>query len=68
MENSMNKEKTKDEYTWERLVKRFSEIPENRKTATQENLRWFLRNGAVMIHKYIEAEDAVYFAQKALKD
>ncbi len=62
----MQKEKTKSERRWETMISRFAEIPDNRKTATPENLRWFLRNGAVMIHKHPETEDAVYFAQKAL--
>ena len=64
----MQKEKTKNQYTWERLVRRFSEIPQERKTATPENLRWFLRNGAVLLHRHPEAQDCVYFAQKALDE
>lgn len=64
----MQKEKTKNQYTWERLVHKFPEIPSERKTATPENLRWFLRNGAVLLHKHPEAQDCVYFAQRALGD
>jgi hypothetical protein len=64
----MQKEKTKNQYTWERLVHGFSEIPQERKTATPENLRWFLRNGAVLLHRHPEAQDCVYFAQKALDE
>jgi len=67
-ENNMQKEKTKQERQWELMVERFSEIPQERKTATPENLRWFLRNGAVLLHKHPEAQDCVYFAQKALGD
>lgn len=62
----MQTEKTRDEARWERAVARYSEIPENRKNATPENLRWFLRNGAVLLRNHPEAEDAVRFAQKAL--
>lgn len=62
----MQKEKTKSERRWETMVGQFAEIPDNRKTATPENLRWFLRNGAVLIHKHPETADAVHFAQKAL--
>jgi hypothetical protein len=68
METKMQKEKTKNQHTWERLVSRFSEIPQERKTATPENLRWFLRNGAVLLHRHPEAQDCVYFAQKALDE
>ena len=61
-------EKPKTERQWEMMVQKFSEIPATRKTATPENLRWFLRNGAVLLHKYPEAQDCVYFAQKALDE
>ena len=64
----MQKEKTKNQHTWERLINGFSEIPQERKTATPENLRWFLRNGAVLLHRHPEAQDCVYFAQQALGD
>jgi len=64
----MQKEKTRQERQWEQMIERFSEIPNNRKTATPENLRWFLRSGAVMLRNYPEAQDCVYFAQKALGD
>jgi len=64
----MLKEKTKQERQWELMVARFSEIPQERKTATAENLRWFLRNAAVLLDKHPEAQDCVYFAQKALGD
>jgi len=64
----MQKEKTKSERHWELLVEQLSEIPRERKTATPENLRWFLRNGAVLLYKHPEAQDCVYFAQKALDE
>jgi hypothetical protein len=67
MEIPMQTEKTKEQTRWERLVSKYREIPDNRKTATPENLRWFLRNGAVLLRNHPEAQDAVYFAQKALK-
>lgn len=62
----MQKEKTRSETRWETMISRFTEIPDNRKTATPENLRWFLRSGAIMLRNYPEMQDAVYFAQKAL--
>lgn len=62
----MHIEKTRAEQKWERSVKTYEEIPDIRKTASQENLRWFLRNGAVLIHKYPEAQQAIQFAQEAL--
>lgn len=62
----MQKEKTRSETRWETMIARFTEIPDNRKTATPENLRWFLRSGAIMLRNYPEMQDAVYFAQKAL--
>lgn len=62
----MQKEKTKSEKRWESIVKKLPEIPDNRKNATPENLRWFLRNGSVLMHKNASASDAVYFAQRAL--
>jgi len=64
----MEKEKTRQERQWELMVERFSEIPRERKTATPENLRWFLRSGAVMLRNYPEMQDCVYFAQQALGD
>ena len=64
----MQKEKTKQERQWELMVKQFSEIPDIRKTATPENLRWFLRNGAIMLRNYPEMQDCVYLAQRALDD
>lgn len=62
----MQKEKTRNETRWETMISRFTEIPDNRKTATPENLRWFLRSGAIMLRNYPEMQDAVYLAQKAL--
>jgi len=62
----MQKEKTRNEARWETMISRFTEIPDNRKTATPENLRWFLRSGAIMLRNYPEMQDAVYLAQKAL--
>jgi len=62
----MQTEKTREQMRWERAVARYSEIPSNRKTASPENLRWFLRNGAVLLRKHPEAQDAIYHAQKAL--
>lgn len=63
---TMRSEKTKNERQWEKMINQFSEIPESRKLASPENLRWFLRNGAVLIHNHPEASNAVYFAQRAL--
>lgn len=68
MEIAMQKEKTLSEKRWEILVEKFSEIPDNRKTASPENLRWFLRSGAVMARDRVECSDAVHFAQRALDD
>jgi len=62
----MQTEKTREQSRWERAVAKYSEIPDNRKTATPENLRWFLRNGAVLLRQHPEAQDAIYHAQKAL--
>jgi hypothetical protein len=66
MEILMQTEKTREQHRWEKAVSKFSEIPDNRKTASPENLRWFLRNGAVLIHKYPEVQEAIQYAQKAL--
>jgi len=65
-EVAMQTEKTREQSRWERAVAKYSEIPDSRKTATPENLRWFLRNGAVLLRKHPEAQDAIYHAQKAL--
>ena len=67
-ENKMQKEKTRQERQWELMIANYHEIPRERKTATPENLRWFLRNGAVLLHKHPEAQDCVYFAQRALNE
>lgn len=64
----MYKEKNLSEKRWEILVSSMTEIPANRKTATPENLRWFLRSGAVMVRDRVECSDAVHFAQRALDD
>lgn len=64
----MRPDKTRTEKQWEKMIDRFSEIPESRKTASPENLRWFLRNGAVLIHNHPEASNAVHYAQKALDE
>jgi hypothetical protein len=62
----MQTEKTREQMRWETSVSKYSEIPDSRKSATPENLRWFLRNGAVLLRNHPDAQDAVYFAQKAL--
>jgi len=68
METTMQNETKKWSNRWEKTISHFTEIPKNRKTATPENLRWFLRNGAILVRDRIETEDAVYCAQKALDD
>jgi hypothetical protein len=62
----MQTEKTREQMRWQRAVAKYSEIPDSRKSATPENLRWFLRSGAIMLRNYPEMQDAVYLAQKAL--
>lgn len=52
---------------YERLVQGMRLVPEQRKTATDENVKWFLRKGAIDNRFDPNVDDAIFYAKQIIQ-